>query len=190
MINNSFYSNSELQTLGFKSIGSNVLVSRFARFYSIKDIELGSNVRIDDFCILSGNIKIGNYVHISAYCALYGRYGIEMESFTGLSPRCTVFSASDDFSGEYLIGPLVDEKYTNVLGGKVYIKKYSQMGSGCTILPNVVIGEGVAVGAMSLITGTLPDWGIYCGIPAKFLKERMKNVEKLEVDFLKKNIIQ
>ena len=96
---NSFYSTQELFTLGFKAIGQNVLISRFARFYGIGNIEIGNNVRIDDFCILSGNIKLGSNIHISAYTALYGRFGIEMEDYSGLSPRCTVFSATDDFSG-------------------------------------------------------------------------------------------
>lgn len=33
---------------------------------------IGSNVRIDDFCILSGRLEFGSYVHIAAYSALYG----------------------------------------------------------------------------------------------------------------------
>ena len=101
---------------------------------------------------------------------------LEMENFTGLSPRCTIFSASDDFSGEYLISPMVNEKYTNVTGGKVIIKKYSQLGSNCVVLPNVTIEEGVAVGAMSLINKSLSSWKIYAGIPAKCIKDRSKKL--------------
>lgn len=173
---NSFYSSQELSALGFKDIGQNVLVSRFAQFYGIENIEFGSNVRIDDFCILSGNIKLGNNIHISAYTAIYGKFGVEMEDYTGLSPRCTVFSATDDFSGDYLVGPMIETKYTNVSGGKVLIKKYSQIGSNCIILPGVTIDEGVAVGAMSLVLHDLEEWKIYTGIPAKFHKIRNKKL--------------
>jgi galactoside O-acetyltransferase len=173
---NSFYSSQELHSQGFRSVGQNVLISRFARFYGIENIEIGNNVRIDDFCILSGNIKLGSNIHISAYTALYGRFGIEMEDYTGLSPRCTVFSATDDFSGDYLIGPMVDSKFTNVTGGKVLIKKYSQIGSGCIILPDVTINEGVAIGAMSLVRCDLEEWKIYKGIPAKFHSARNKKL--------------
>lgn len=169
---NSFYSSQELSTLRFKAIGQNVFVSRFVQFYGIENIEIGNNVRIDDFCILSGNIKLGNNIHISAYNALYGKFGIEMEDYTGLSPRCTIFSATDDFSGNYLIGPMVDSTFTNVIGGNVLIKKYSQIGSNCVILPGVTINEGVAVGAMSLVLHDLEEWKIYKGIPAKFHKTR------------------
>jgi len=175
----SFLSSEELATIGFKFVGNNVLISRFARFYSANTIEIGDNVRIDDFCILSGNIKLGNYIHISAYTALYGKFGIVLEDFTGLSPRCIIFSATDDFSGDYLIGPMVSEKFTNVKGGKVLIKKYSQLGSGCIVFPNVTISEGVSVGAMSLITKDLDEWYIYVGVPAKIIKKRTKDLLKL-----------
>jgi galactoside O-acetyltransferase len=173
---NSFYSQEELEDLGLKKFGKNVFISRYARLYSPELIEIGHDVRIDDFCILSGDIKLGSYIHISAYSALYGKFGIEMEDYTGLSPRCTAFSASDDFSGEYLIGPMIDKKYTNVTGGKVLIKKYSQLGCNCVILPSVTINEGVAVGAMSLIIRDLEPWKIYLGSPARFVKDRSKGL--------------
>jgi acetyltransferase-like isoleucine patch superfamily enzyme len=172
----SFYTSEELIAIGFKSVGQKVLISRFAHFYGIESIEIGNNVRIDDFCILSGKIKLGNYIHLSAYTALYGRFGIEMDDYSGLSPRCTIFSATDDFSGDFLIGPIIDTKYTNVTGGKVSIGKYSQLGSGCTVFPGVSIGEGVAVGAMSLVLHNLDAWKIYKGIPAVFFKERSKKL--------------
>ena len=173
---NSFYSDEETHELGFKSVGKNVLISRFAHFYGTENIILGNHVRIDDFCILSGQIKLGNYIHISAYTALYGKFGIEMLDYSGLSPRCTIFSASDDFSGNFMIGPMIESKYTNVTGGKISIGKYSQLGNNCTVLPKITIGEGVAVGAMSLVTKNLDSWKIYAGIPAIYIKDRSKKL--------------
>jgi len=179
---NSFYTLRELSDLGFKSVGQNVLISCFARFYESENIEIGSNVRIDDFCILSGKIKLGSCIHIAAYTALFGRFGIEMEDYTGLSPRCNVLSATDDSSGDYLIGPMIDSKYTNVTGGKVLIKKFSQVGTNCVILPGVTINEGVAVSAMSLVNQDLDAWKIYGGIPAIYSKERSKKLLDINLD--------
>ncbi|MDX9904246.1 MAG: acyltransferase [Bacteroidales bacterium] len=173
---NSFLTPDELRETGFRSVGDKVLISRFARFYGAEKMTIGDNVRIDDFCILSGEINLGNFIHISAYSALYGRYGIEMNDYSGLSPRCTVFSATDDFSGDWLIGPMVDQELTNVTGGRVAIGRFSQLGSGCVVLPGASIGEGVTVGAMSLIIHNLDDWGIYKGIPALFYKKRSKKL--------------
>jgi len=174
----SFLSESEIAEMGFKSVGGNVLISRKASFYAAAKMSIGSNVRIDDFCILSGTITLGNNIHIAAYSAIYGAMGVMMEDYTGLSPRCTVFSAMDDFGGDYLISPMSKSEYTNVQGGLVTIKRYSQIGSGTTIFPNLTIGEGVAVGAMSLVCSNLDDWGIYIGVPAKYHKPRSKGLLK------------
>jgi len=176
---NSFYTEQELIELGLKHFGENVLVSRKCSIYSPEKISIGDNVRIDDFCMLSGEITLGSHIHIAAYCALYGAYGIEMEDYTGLSPRCTIFSATDDFSGNYLISPMVDDSKTHVTGGKVTIKKYSQIGASCVLLPGITINTGVAVGAMSLINRCLDEWSIYAGIPAKKVKDREKGLLKL-----------
>ena len=173
---NSFYTEKELLELGLKRYGKNVLISRKCSMYSPKEISIGNNVRIDDFCILSGNITLGSNIHIAAYCALYGTFGIEMEDYTGLSPRCTIFSATDDFSGDYLISPMVEQSKTNVTGGKVLIKKYSQIGANCVIMPNLTIGEGVTVGTMSMVNKSSENWSIYVGIPAKKIKERKKGL--------------
>ncbi|MCU7539522.1 acyltransferase [Riemerella anatipestifer] len=171
----SFYSIEELKELPIKSFGENVLISRKVSLYG-RDIEIGSNVRIDDYCILSGKIKLGSYIHIGAYCALYGAFGIEMEDFTGLSPRCTVFSATDDFGGNFLISPMTKKEHTRVSGGLVKIRRYSQIGAACVIMPDVEIAEGTAVGAMSLINKNTEDWSVYVGVPAAKIKKREKGL--------------
>lgn len=68
----SFYTEEELKGLGFRHIGNGVCISRKASIYGAQNISLGDHVRIDDFCILSGRIEIGSYVHVAAYTALYG----------------------------------------------------------------------------------------------------------------------
>lgn len=176
---NSFYTKEELSNLGFKELGNNVLISKKTSIYYPSKIRIGDHVRIDDYCILSGLITLGSHIHISAFCALYGSQSIVMDDYTGLSPRCTIFSATDDFSGNFLIGPMVDEKFTNVKGGKVLIKKYSQIGASCVILPNLTIEEGVVVGSMSFVNKSLDEWGVYVGVPAKRIKDRSKNLLRL-----------
>lgn len=174
----SFYNIDELNALGIKSLGTNVLISKRCSIFSPELIKIGSNVRIDDFCILSGTIELGDFVHISAFCALYGSKGIKMENYTGLSPRCTVFSATDDFSGDFFISPMVPQQFTNVTGGEVIIKRFSQIGSGSIIMPNLIIEEGVAVGAMSFVNVNLGAWTIYAGIPVVKKKARKKGLLK------------
>lgn len=171
---NSFYSEAELLSMGFKSIGKDCKISRYARFYGISNITIGNNVRIDDFCIISGNVTIGSHIHISAYVALYGSLGIILEDYTGISPRSTIYSAMDDFSGDYLIGPIHDENKTNVTGGMVLVKKYAQIGCNTVVFPSLSIGEGCIVGACSLVRKSLDEWTIYAGVPVKKMKNRSR----------------
>jgi Acetyltransferase (isoleucine patch superfamily) len=168
----SFYTQEELLSIGFASLGEKVLLSRKTSIYNAEDISIGNNVRIDDFCILSGKIEIGSNIHISAYVALYGNGGIILEDYTGISPRSTVYSAMDDFSGDYLIGPIHRTECINVQKGTVIIKRYSQIGTHSVIFPNVTIGEGCVIGAMTLVNKSLKEWGIYIGQPAKLIKKR------------------
>lgn len=175
----SFYTEEELKDLGLKSFGSNVKISRFARFYGSEHISIGDNVRIDDFCVLSGHIAIGSHIHISAYCALYGSKGIVLEDYTGISPRSTLFSAMDDFSGDYLIGPIHPKSMLNVKGGPIIMRKYSQIGANCVVFPGLEIAEGAVVGAMSLVKETLQPWTINVGIPTRLIKERNRGLVDL-----------
>lgn len=173
----SFYSENELKKLGFCEVGYDVKVSRLACFYSIDKISIGNNVRIDDFCVLSGKIEIGNNIHISAYSGLFsGDAGIYIEDYCTISSRCCIYGVNDDYSGEHMTNPTVKLEYRNVTEEKVIIKKHSIIGSGCTVLPGVVIEEGVAVGAMSLVKDNLNEWGIYVGVPCKKIKNRSKNM--------------
>lgn len=184
---NSFYSEAELKNLGLKSVGKNVHISRKASIYGCENIVIGDNVRIDDFCILSGKIQIGSFIHISAYTALFGgkEQGIVLEDYATVSSRCVVYALSDDYSGEYMTNAVIPSEYTNVTESKVVIKKYAIVGSGCTVLPGVTIEEGVAVGAMSLVNKSLSSWGVYVGIPCKRIKERSKKLLDVAVKFVK-----
>ena len=177
----SFYSEEELKEIGLKSYGVKVKISRNAKIYSPESISIGDNVRIDDFCILSGNIKLGSNIHISAYVALYGAGGIIMEDYTGISARSTVYSAMDDFSGDFLIGPVHNSSVTNVQYREVIIEKFSQVGAHCVLFPGVRLEEGCVVGAMSLVNKSIPKWSMYVGQPAKFLKSRNNKLLELFV---------
>lgn len=179
---NSYYTEGELDALGLASRGKNVMVSRKASLYFTENITLGSNVRVDDFCILSarGGIKIEDYVHIGAYSALYGASGIEIGSYSGLSPRCTLFSESDDFSGESLTQPFFSRDYKpGYQAGKIIIEQFCNLGSGTTVMPGCHIFEGAATGAHSFVKGNLMRWWIYLGTPAHQLKKRSENVKQI-----------
>ena len=171
----SFYSDDELQKIGFNRVGKNVKLSRYARIYGAENISIDDNSRIDDFCILSGKIEIGKHVHIAVFCGLFGGdEGIILKDFAGLSSRSVIYAASDDYTGQAMTNPTMPDEFRKVTGGTVVIGKHALIGTGCTILPNISIGEGASVGAMSLINKDLDPWTMYAGIPAKKIRNREK----------------
>lgn len=178
---NSFYSEEELKKIGFKSIGHDVFISRKASIYNPQVMEIGNNVRIDDFCILSGKIILGDYIHIAAYTALFaGKYEIMFDNFVTVSSRTAIYAESDDYVEASFSCPLIGNTFRKTYGGNVHLKKFVLVGTSCTLLPNITLEEGVSVGAMSLIKTSLSSWGVYVGVPAKRIKNRNRDLIELE----------
>lgn len=183
-----YFDPNELKALGLKSVGEEVRISKSARIYHPERIEVGSNVRIDDFCLLSPGkegIKLGNYVHISAYCGLVGKARIELKDFVGLSSRVYLYSSSDDYSGLSLTNPTVPTEYTDVESDTVMIGKHVILGTCVTVLPGVTIGSSSAIGAYSLVNNDVPEGVIAVGQPCVEIRKRdLKHLE-LEERLLK-----
>lgn len=177
-----FYSAEELKKLGLKEYGSNVLISRNAMLYNPELLEIGDNVRIDDFTTISGKVVLGDYIHIAQFCGLYGgTEGIFMDDFSALSSRGVIYATSNDYSGESLTNPTVPAKYKKTDKNKaVYLGKHVVVGALSVILPGVTIGEGSSVGALSLCSKSLEPWGVYAGSPAKKIKERSTKLLEFE----------
>ena len=178
----SFYNKFELKRLGLKRYGKNVLISRNAVLYNPDKLEVGDNVRIDDYVTISGRVVLGDYIHIAQFCGLYGGdEGIFMDDFSGLSPRVVVYATSNDYSGESLTNPTVPDEYkTTDKSLPVFLKKHVIVGTNSVVLLGVTIGEGSSVGAMSLCSKNLEPWGVYAGCPVRYIKERSKKLLELE----------
>lgn len=174
-----------LEQMGFKSLGMNVRISDKASIYNADQIEIGDNSRIDDFCVISGKIKLGRFNHITPMCLIAGgEPGVYFEDFCTLAYGVKVFSQSDDYSGETLTNSLVDRKYKKEQFESVYLGKHVIVGAGSIIFPGVNLAEGCSVGAMTLVNRSTEPWGIYAGNPARRVKERKKDLLELEPKFL------
>ncbi|PAF47063.1 hypothetical protein BKH46_04905 [Helicobacter sp. 12S02634-8] len=181
----SFYHQDELLGLGFRSLGSNVLLSKKASIYNAQNISIASNVRIDDFVILSGHIHIGNFVHIASGSVLMAKEeGIFLRDYAGVSIQCKILGSSDDFSGGALVGPCIPMPYRQITSKPIILDRHSLLGCGSIILPGGGLAEGVSVGAASLILRQTKPWGIYFGAPAKRIAARSQDLLELEKDFL------
>lgn len=183
-----FLSNKELENIGFKHIGKNVLISDKCSIYNPKNISIDDNTRIDDFCILSagdGGIEIGKYVHIACYSSLIGNGKITMKDFSGISSRVAIYSSTDNYDGTWMTNPCLPKTVTNTLHKDVVIGRHVVVGSNSVVLPGVTLFDGSAVGAMTLVNKSCDGPHMLVGIPAKKIKDRKSDIFELEKKIIK-----
>jgi galactoside O-acetyltransferase len=176
-----YLTETDLANAGFKSLGRNVRVHERASLYGLENISLADDVRIDDFTIIiaTGEVSIGRHVSIPNHCFLGGKFGLELQDFVTLAPGVKLFSASDDYSGEFMTGPTLPLALTGGRRGKVILERHVLLGAGVVVLPGCTLGEGVSVGALSLVKNDLSTWGIYGGVPCSFIRPRKKELLQL-----------
>ncbi len=184
-----YFNEQELACAGFKSLGRNIQIAKNCTIIGLENIELGDNVRIDGYCTIiaagQGWVRLGSFIHIGAYCLLSGGDGIQMHDFSGISQGVRLYSRTDDYTGEYMTNPMVPAKYTGVKHGTVTLGRHCIIGSGTIVLPDLTIGEGSSVGALSLVTKSLDPWGVYFGCPAKRLKDRSQHLLRFEEELVR-----
>jgi len=187
MQNDRYFSQVELQSMGFRSLGKEVKISRSTKLYSPEYISISDFSIVDEFCILSGNLTIGRNVHIAHGCrVIAGREGVLMDDFSGLAFGVTVFAQSDDYSGHALTNPTVPMEYRSIQRARVELGRHTIVGANSVVFPGVIMGEGSSIGACSMVTKSTEAWGIYFGVPAKRIKNRKKDMLELEAAYLTK----
>lgn len=176
----------QLMEMEFASLGKNVLLSSKGSYYNTKNIYIGDNVRIDDFCIISageGGIRIGRNVHISAFASIVGQAPIDFEDFSGISNKVAVFSSTDDFA-KGMTNPTVPDRFRRLKHIPVRLGRHAVVGSNSVLLPGSELAEGTSVGALSVVRGKLEPWSVYLGNPVKRIMARSRGIIALEQKFL------
>jgi acetyltransferase-like isoleucine patch superfamily enzyme len=157
-------------------------------------IHIGSNVVIDDNCLLdakgerNAGIRIGDGVFIGRNTILSCKNGdIEIADGANLGFNCEIFSASRVTIGRsvlmaayaYVIGgdhdfsdpsaAVLDQSRTSAgvtIGDGVWI------GAGAKILDGVTLGEHAVIGAGAVVRESVPASAIAVGIPARVVSTR------------------
>jgi len=172
--------------LPFKDVGEDVVIWPLAKIISPETISIGNSVIVDDFVLLAGGTKtvIGSFNHIASFVSITGNGEFFLEDFAGISSGSRIFTGNDDYLGDSLTGPTVPFPYRVPVRSFVHIKKHAIIGANTVILPGVVIGEGVAIGANSLVKTDCEPWTIYAGSPARPLRKRPhEKIFELEAQF-------
>lgn len=186
-----YYTKKELISFGFKKVGSNIRISKLARFYKCSG-KIGNNVRIDDDVVIKGKLDLGNYIHIGRGCTLSGgRKGIEINDFTALSNFVQVFTVTDIYESPTLSSGVFEnqkliKKYCSQLNKKIFIGKGVIIGCSSTILPSTFIEDFCRIGAHSIIYQKIKKGCYFSNFGKKKivkinyqnLAKKIKNLEK------------
>jgi acetyltransferase-like isoleucine patch superfamily enzyme len=143
-------------------LGANVKLSKFVNLYGC---EIGDNTKVGAFVEIQKNARVGRNCKISSHTFICEGVDIEDGVFIGHS----VTFINDSYPRAVNPnGELQTEQDWAV--ERTVVKKGASIGSGSTILSNVVIGESAIVGAGSVVTKDVPANAIVAGNPAKVFR--------------------
>ena len=102
--------------------------------------------------------------------------GVGISGLIDCSDKVTIESGA--FSGhdimiltnEHDITKFGEERKRSSIKGPVHIKEGVWLASRCIILPGVTIGKHSVVGAGSVVTKDIPNYQLWAGNPAKYIK--------------------
>lgn len=162
----------------FNKIGDGTLIKFPSHFKGNKFIQIGNNVSIGKRCCITvweqkkykPEILIGNNVNIGDDSHITCINKIQIDENVLFGKKVTITDNSHGICNclsELLISPVKRELYSK---GAVIIKKNVWIGDKVTILPGVIIEEGVIVGANSIVTSNIPAFSLVGGIPAKIIR--------------------
>ena len=73
---------------------------------------------------------------------------------------------------------MIPIEYLNVNSKDVIFHEHTVVGSGSVLLPGAILGEGSAIGAMSLVKSSINPYEIWAGNPLRYIKDRSDKMLK------------
>ncbi len=171
-------SGEELKELGLYHLGKNVQIDRSVRIFFPHKVIIESNTRIDCQSVIScsGNVHIGPYSHFSIGTKIMGAGNFRSAAYVGVSSNVTFMTSSENYAGDAMATCMVPQEFRRNEIGNIILEEHVVCGPNSVILPNVTLGQGAAVGALSLISHSVPPFIIVSGNPPRKVGVRKKDV--------------
>jgi acetyltransferase-like isoleucine patch superfamily enzyme len=138
-------------------------------------VKFVSKVMIECYVIIRANdhsvIEIGEDVFIGDYSTIRATRNatIIIGADTMIAQGVKIISTNHAFMDRHQLirnQDVIEDKKNIKIGNDCWV------GAGSIILPGVTVGNGVVIGANSVVTKDLPDYAVAVGNPAKILKYR------------------
>ncbi len=163
-------------------IGNNVLIDEGVYFDIKSDkafVEIGSSSQIMRGVSFEsgyeGFIHLGENAFIGPYTILNGQGGLKIGKNALIAGHCYIVAGNHDYSD---ISRPINRQ--NFISKGIVLEDDVWLGAGVKILDGVKIGKGSVISAGAVVNQNVEPYSIMGGVPAKFIKSRLKNLKKAE----------
>lgn len=130
-------------------------------------VGVGTNANVEPGVYFGDvNVSLGTNGNLGINCRVHG--ALTMGDNVMMGPDCIIYTRNHAF--DRLDVPMCEQGFQEerpvTIGSDVWI------GGRVIILPGVTVGNGVIIGAGSVVTKDVPDYAIVCGNPAVVKKAR------------------
>jgi UDP-2-acetamido-3-amino-2,3-dideoxy-glucuronate N-acetyltransferase len=128
---------------------------------------IGNNCSLGQNVLVAENASLGNNVKVQNNVAIYG--GITIEDDVFLGPSCVLTNVTNPRS----------QVSRKSLYEKTLIKRGATIGANATIVCGITLGCYCFIGAGTVVTKDIPDYGLVLGNPSKLSGYMSRHGHKL-----------
>ena len=154
--------------------GEDVRISDNVKIKLPQHLRIGNHCAIESGFVCTTRFSMGDYSHVSYYVTCIGgaRGVLTAGHFFNASAGCRIICVTSLENGGGLVGPIVPSEYRDGADNRpISVGNFVTLGTDAIIMPGVNIGDGVVIGANSLVRHDCEPWTIYVGSPAKPIKK-------------------
>ena len=169
-------------TLANTEISDTAIISPLAHLVpSVRGTRMviGARTQVMEFAVLKcigggGDILIGDDCFLNPHCVLYSGNGIRIGNDVLLAPGTIIAPANHALSRRDV--PIRLQGFMPSRGG-VVVEDDVWIGANSVLIDGAHIGRGAVIAAGSVVTGNVPAYEIWGGVPAHKLKDRPEDAE-------------
>jgi putative colanic acid biosynthesis acetyltransferase WcaF len=130
----------------------------------------GANISKNTYIYSSTSVWYPPYLTMGPHSCLgrnancYNQAPVTIEAYATVSQNAELVTASHN----------IDHISFQLFAKPIHIKANAWVAANAFIGPGVTIGEGAVLGACAVCFKDIPDWSVYAGNPAKFIRMREK----------------
>ena len=117
----------------------------------------------------SSFVAIGHHTHFAPGCVLYGWGGLTVGPYCNIAAHCVLATIGHD--------PLIHDQPMAIappVARPITLVEDVWLGANVTVTSGVTIAKGCIIGANAAVNRNTEPFGLYCGVPAKRVRDRQK----------------